>query len=86
MGFFVNKRKYPRIPCSAPIEYVIGTRTYRNLSRNISAGGLFIETWNSFSIGDRLVVNIPLWDNQKNIQVDGEIVRAESQGIGVRFT
>ena len=81
-----EKRRFPRIPCSAPVEYSIRDRIYRNLSRDISATGLFIETWLSFSVGEKLTLNIPLSDSNKNFQINAKIVRAVRQGIGVVFT
>ncbi len=80
-----ERRRHRRIPCSAPIEYRVRNKTYRNLSRDISVSGLFIETWHCFTIGERLTLTFPLADNKKNFKIQGEIVRAEKQGIGVAF-
>ena len=80
-----ERRRHHRIPCSAPIEYNIRDQTYRNLSRDISVSGLFIETWNSFPIGEKLTLTFPLADNKRNFRIEGEIVRAEKQGVGIEF-
>lgn len=80
-----EKRKHPRRPCSAPIEYSLQSQTYRNLSRDISASGLFIETWDSFPIGEELTLSIPISDNQKYLKVEGKVVRSDRQGIGIEF-
>ena len=81
---FFEKRKHPRVPCNAPIEYALKNRTYRNLSRDISTSGLFVETWNSASIGEAITLLIPL-DNQEPIKIEGKVVRTDPQGIGVEF-
>ncbi len=80
-----EKRKHARRPCSAPIEYDIQDQTYRNLSRDISAKGIYIETWDPFSVGEELTLNIPLSDDQEYVKVEGKVVRTDNQGIGIEF-
>jgi Tfp pilus assembly protein PilZ len=80
-----EKRKEPRMRCSAPIEYTIGDQTYKNLSRDISPTGLFIETWGSFAIGEGLSLTLPLSSPPQHIKVNGRIVRTTQQGIGIQF-
>ena len=80
----LEKRRHPRIPCSAPIEYIARDRTFRNLSRDISAGGLFVETWETFSVGETIAMTLPV-EKQEPIQLNGKVVRIEKQGIGIAF-
>ncbi len=82
---FTEKRKYTRLPCSAPIEYAFQDRTYRNLSRDISVNGIFIETWYSFSRGQTITLTLPVSDTRQNITLQGKIVRVNQHGIGVKF-
>lgn len=85
LGQWLEKRKHPRMPCSAAIEYAMQDQTYRNLSRDISTSGIFIETWEPFSIGDELTLTIPISNAQESIKVEGKVVRTEKRGMGVEF-
>lgn len=80
----LEKRNHPRMPCSAPIEYATQDRTFRNLSRDISMGGLFVETWDSFSLGENITVALPIV-KQEPVRLKGKVVRVERQGIGISF-
>ena len=80
----LEKRRHSRMPCSAPIEYATQDRTFRNLSRDISIGGLFVETWDSFSVGEKITVTLPI-EKQKPVKLKGKVVRVERQGIGIAF-
>ncbi len=73
------------MPCTAPIYYATQDRAYRNLSRDMSVGGLFVETWEPFSVGQMITLSIPLTDNQGSVKFEGEVVRTDPQGIGVKF-
>jgi hypothetical protein len=80
----LEKRRHPRMPCSAPIEYTARDRTFRNLSRDISTSGLFVETWDAFSVGETIAMALPL-EKQEPIQLTGKVVRIDKQGIGIEF-
>ena len=84
LGKCLEKRKHPRMPCSAPIEYATQDGTFRNLSRDVSIGGLFVETWDAFSVGEKITVTLPV-EKQKPVKLKGEVVRVERQGIGIAF-
>jgi Tfp pilus assembly protein PilZ len=51
----------------------------------MSVGGLFVETWEPFSVGQMITLSIPLTDNQGSVKFEGEVVRTDPQGIGVKF-
>ncbi len=57
----------------------------RALIKDISDGGVFIETKTPFAVGQELNLTFPLPDNRKVVKVDGEIVWISTQGIGVKF-
>ena len=84
-GHCLEKRRHHRMPCSAPIEYIFQNHTFRNLSRDISVGGVFIETWAPFSIGDELMLSIPLSNEEEQVKAQGRVVRTNRQGMGVEF-
>ena len=60
-------------------------RNYTGISEDISSGGMLIKTEDSFSVGQSIIINIPLANKQKHIKVPAEIARVMPEGIGVEF-
>jgi len=58
---------------------------YKDYIKDISAGGVFIETRMPFSVGQEVSLAFPLPNYQKYIKIIGEIVRISPHGIGVKF-
>ena len=52
---------------------------------NISRNGVFIETKNKFLFGQTIELFIPNIRDNKNIRINGWIVRLSQTGIGVTF-
>jgi hypothetical protein len=67
------------------IHFTVKGRNYTGISEDISSGGMFIKTEDSFSVGQSVIINIPLTKKQKHIKVPAEIVRVMPEGIGVEF-
>jgi len=57
----------------------------RITSKDISAGGVFIETRMPFRVGQEALPSFPLSNYQKYIKISGELVRITPHGIGVKF-
>jgi len=74
-----------RKPFFMNVNYATCERNYNDFIKDISAGGLFIETRRPFSIGQDIVLTFPFPEEQKHVKVSGEIVRTTENGIGVRF-
>jgi Tfp pilus assembly protein PilZ len=66
-------------------DYAVGDRFYRDFIQNISAGGAFIETSQTFSKGQKILMIFMSPDHQLPFKINGEIVRIHSDGIGVTF-
>lgn len=68
-------------------------KTIEAITRDISSGGAFLNTENSFPIGTKvnLGIFIPLekfkniFHNHSRIDVAGSVLRSEPQGMAVRF-
>jgi len=82
---FKDKREHVRKPFFMVVDYSIEDRVYKDYIQNISAGGVFIETRITFTVGQAVSLSFPLPNYQKYIKITGEIVRISPQGIGVRF-
>jgi Tfp pilus assembly protein PilZ len=78
-------RDHFRKPFFMSVNYATCERSYNDFIKDISAGGLFIETRRPFSIGQDIVLTFPFPEDRKHIKISGEIVRTTENGIGVRF-
>ena len=67
------------------ISFSVQDRSYQAICKDISNGGLFIQTSEVFTLGQTVLLNIPFSDDSREIKVPAEIVRVSKQGIGVRF-
>ena len=82
---FEGNRKHARKALMAVVDYATQDQAYRDFIKNISAGGVFIETSVPASIGQELSLTFALPYHQAHIKITGEVVRISPQGIGVRF-
>jgi Tfp pilus assembly protein PilZ len=80
-----EKRKYGRKDFIRVIDYTVGDRYYRDFIQDMSEGGLFIETSNEFSAGQKIKMSFISPDYQKPFKIHGEIIHAKTDGIGVKF-
>lgn len=80
------QRQYERKRCQIAVDYDTDTYSSRKDIRNLSAGGVYLETGESFIPGQE----ISLWfsrvdDDAQPVKVSGTVVRRDSRGVGVRF-
>ncbi len=80
-----EQRKHPRKPCLIVVDYADRDRAFKDFIKNISAGGVFIETNMPFSVGRKLTLTFSSSNYEKPIKVTGEIVWTGTLGIGVKF-
>jgi Tfp pilus assembly protein PilZ len=81
---YEEKRRHPRIPCFVAVEYVAQGRAYTEFIRDTSRGGMFIETYWPFMIGETLSLTFNPPDKKRPIKISGEVVRTNPKGIGVK--
>ena len=81
-----KKRKYPRKSTLINITYASDQRGFfEDVIRNISTGGLYIETTLLSELGQKLTMTFSHPDSGDPIKVLGKVIRADSEGIGVKF-
>ncbi|MGD9234544.1 MAG: PilZ domain-containing protein, partial [Desulfobacterales bacterium] len=81
-----EKRKYPRRSTLMEITYSSDQRRiFEDFIRNVSAGGLFIETNLVTELGQKLTMTFSHPDSGDPIKVLGKVIRSDSEGIGVKF-
>ena len=84
-----DMRRYERKSQSMPVEYVAQDHSSQGVIKDISVGGVLLETneiGGSFSIGEDIILSIQYPNQEKYIKIRGEVVRIEPQRIGVKFT
>jgi hypothetical protein len=67
------------------IDYNVEGRYYRDFIENISESGLFFRPSHTFSVGQTIQITFMSPDNQKPFKINGEIVRVDTDGVGVRI-
>jgi len=84
-----EKRKFTRIPFETTVRVTVGDRILlsRHL-RDVSLGGIFVCTPESFSNGTVCDLEIELKGpgTLLVIHAEGEVTRVETEGMGLRFT
>ena len=84
-----EKRQFTRIPFRTEARISAGAKVISsNNLRNISLGGAFVEVNERLPEGEVCVLSVDLIGPASllRIQVDGYVVRAEDDGIAVKFT
>ena len=80
-----DPRKYPRKPCLKSVFFNCGDQRYTGLIKNISRGGVFIETADKFLFGQSIELVIPNARVDRGKPIPGWIVHLSGNGIGVTF-
>ena len=80
-----RKRSEPRKVYNKETVFDFENYIYTGTIIDISTNGVFIETPESFKIGQMIMVNIPDTHDEGYVRLAGEIVRIEPGGIGVKF-
>jgi len=80
-----EKRQHARTIRLVEVDFVIQDRAHRGFIFNISDGGAYIETRETFLVGQKLVLAFPSPNSKKHVKKTGEIIRTDKNGIGVKF-
>ena len=83
-----NERDTARKPFTASLAFYLDNISHDGKSRDVSAGGMFIEAALDFSvvrIGDVITIDFPRSKKEDTVKVPARIVRVIPEGIGVEF-
>ena len=80
-----DRRRYPRHPAAFAIKYTVNLMTYRDLVRDVSAGGLYIGNWRAIRDGQRINLQLPVSAIGKKPSVTGTVMRSQARGFAVVF-
>lgn len=89
-----ERRAEPRVPLHIRIRYETADRFFEDYVRNLSSGGIFIETSRPLKVGTRLRVQFCLPRMSRDIVADGTVVRKvdvgaagpATGGMGIQFS
>ncbi len=80
-----NRHQHSRRTSYIIAQYTVKEGTYRDVIKNIGAGGLFIRTSRKIAAGQTIVLKFPLFRFDNNVRVSGKVVRMDSDGFAVAF-
>lgn len=80
-----KKRVHERFTCLITADCVYHHRAYNNYVKDISVGGVFMETREPFSQGEAILLTLSMAHYSKPFKITGEIVRLTPEGVGVKF-
>jgi uncharacterized protein (TIGR02266 family) len=81
----IYSRKHSRKEFITEVDFSTEDQAYKELVKDISPGGLFIETRAPLAVGQEITLLLSFPDQDRPMKILGEVVRATDQGIGVRF-
>ena len=80
-----NRHEFPRRTSFIIAEYTVKEGTYRDVIKNIGAGGLFVKTSRKISLGQTIALEFPLFHFDTIVQVTGQVIRRDHDGFAVEF-
>lgn len=85
MNTVAHRRQYPRYSAVFSTKYTTKEGTFRDLTRDVGAGGVFISTRKKIPQGRRINIQFPIFAFEKILSLMGTVVRCESNGFAVMF-
>ena len=82
---FEEDRKHHRKQTSIYAVFSGQDCYFRDYIKDISAGGIFIETETALFINQELVITFFLPNSSKPIKIRGKVVRSDPKGFGIQF-
>lgn len=80
-----ERRQFDRKDLLTIIDYTVEDKYCRDVIQNISESGLFFKPSHKFSVGQTIQITLMSPDYQKPFKINGEIVDANTDGVGVKF-
>lgn len=82
---FSGLRAYPRTQCNINVDFVVDDKAFSCFAKDISAGGVFIETADLFSVNQVVSMCFALCNQQLPFKIQGKVVRCTDKGIGIMY-
>lgn len=78
-------RLYRRVRCSEDTHFAANRMLFRGVIKNVSEGGIFVQTKERFTVGQEIIVAGPFGDNNEDVKQLGKVVWQDDSGIAVQF-
>ncbi len=78
-------RVYRRVPCSEDTHFSANRELFRGTIKNISQGGIYVQTKERFVVGQEVVVAGPFGEQNADVKRIGKIVWHDRNGIAIQF-
>lgn len=85
MNTVPNNRRYPRQTALFSSKYTVKEGTYRDLIRDIGAGGVFVCTRRKIDQGRSINLQFPILAFKIRFSLMGKVVRCNPNGFAVMF-
>ena len=85
MKYIPKRNTLPRRTSYIITKYTVKEGTFRDVIKNIGAGGLFVRTSRKVDAGQPIVLQFPLFNFEQTIEVTGTVSRIEQKGFAVTF-
>lgn len=85
MKYIPKRNTLPRRTCYIITKYTVKEGTFRDVIKNIGAGGLFVRTSRKIAAGQTIVLEFPLFNFEQTIKVTGTVSRINQRGFAVTF-
>lgn len=82
---FAMLREFPRVPCNISLDLAADGRAINCFAKDISAGGVFVESCEPFTMGQSVSICFSLADDQLALKLKGRVIRLEDGGIGIKY-
>ena len=80
-----HRRQYPRFTAVFSTKYAVQEGKFRDLTRDVGAGGIFIRTTREIKHGQRVNIQFPIFAFDQRLSLMGSVVRCEPEGFAVMF-
>ncbi len=83
----IEQRRHARAPINAPLSFSVKGKSEpaAGLGRDISFGGMFIETGNPAPFGAEVIVHVELPGSTEILALPGVVRWVRGGGMGVQF-
>lgn len=81
-----ENREHPRKPSFIPVDCSSEGASFTDFIQDISNGGVFIQTTGNYYVGQQITLIFSLPKAEEEINIGGEVVRLDSEGIGIKFS
>ena len=78
-------RIYARVPCSEDTHFSAKRELFQGTIKNVSEGGIYIQTRERFTIGQEVVVAGSFGEDHQDVKRHGKVVWFDEGGIAVQF-